>query len=408
MNMPTKITALQDAYDYLIVGGGMVADAAAKAVQEIDPNSTVGIIGTDPDDPVTRPALTKKLWTDPEFGFDQVWLKTVEQTGADLVCGLRVDAIDPSAHRIEAGEHTVGYRRLLLATGGEPTTLDLPDDDRIITFRTVEDYRRLRKLSGNGRRIAVIGGGYIGSELAAGLIQNDTEVVLIHPQQLIYEDSFPAHLAQRLTDIYREHGVTLRPGTKITGGSADADGVHLITDSGDRIDVDAAVVGVGITPNAELAEKAGLIVDDGVIVDSYLTSSDPDILAAGDVARYPDRILGRQRVEHVDNANQMGRQAGRNLTGAGEPYDHTPYFYSVMFGNRYEAVGTLDPSADLVETWSDDHQHGVVHYRDETGVVHGVLLWNVEDRLDDARSVISRSASGELDADQLTASIPPS
>jgi NADPH-dependent 2,4-dienoyl-CoA reductase/sulfur reductase-like enzyme len=406
MNESSTTSVPHDAYDYLIVGGGMVADNAAKALRDVDPTGSIGIIGLDPDEPVTRPALTKKLWTDPDFSFDQVWLKTAEQPHLDLVCGLRVDAVMPSRHRVRVGDQEIGYRRLLLATGGEPKTLDLPDDDRILTFRTVDDYRRLRELSGHGRRIAVIGSGYIGSELAAGLIQNDTQVVLIYPQKLIYQDAFPTELAERLTGMYTEHGVTLQPGTTVTGGSAGPDGIRLITDSGDQIDVDVAVVGVGITPNTELAQQAGLSVDDGIIVDSHLTTSDPDILAAGDVARYPDQILGRQRVEHVDNANQMGRQAGRNLAGAGEPYRYTPYFYSVMFGNRYEAVGTLDPSADLIQTWSDDHQRGVVHYLDGSGAVNGVLLWNVDERLDDARTVIARSAAGELDAEQIAAAIP--
>ncbi|SDR93584.1 NAD(P)/FAD-dependent oxidoreductase [Microlunatus soli] len=406
MNMPTTLTRPKDSYDYLIVGGGMVADSAAKAIQQVDPNGAIGIVGSDPDEPVTRPALTKKLWTDPEFTVDQVWLKTVEQTGADLVCGVQVDAIDRAAHQIEAAGRAIGYRRLLLATGGEPKRLDLPDDDRILTFRTFADYQRLRRLAGNRHRIAVVGGGYIGSELAAALVANDTEVEFIHPQKLIYEDSFPSHLARQLTDLYQQKGVSLRSGTMITGGSAGPAGIQLTTDAGDQIDADAAVIGVGITPNTELAEQAGLSVDDGVVVDSYLTTSDPAILAAGDVARYPDRLLGRQRVEHVDNAEQMGRQAGRNLAGAGEPYTYTPYFYSVLFGNRYEAIGTLDPSAELVENWSDDHQQGVVYYRDgRSGVVQGVLLWNVDGRTDDARSVIARSSSGDLAPDDLTTAI---
>jgi NADPH-dependent 2,4-dienoyl-CoA reductase/sulfur reductase-like enzyme len=383
----------------------MVADNAAKAIQELDPNASLGIIGSDQDEPVTRPALTKKLWTDPDFEFDQVWLKTVQQTGADLITGVRVESLDPAAHQVTAGGRTVGYRKLLLATGGEPQRMDLPDDDRIIFFRTVDHYRRLRSLSGGQRRIAVVGGGYIGTELAAGLAQNDTRVTMIFPQPRIYGGKFPDQLADRLTALYADHGVDLRPGTKVSGGSADTDGIRLQTEDGQTIEVDAVVVGLGIKPNVELAEQAGLDVDDGVIVDEYLTTSDPDILAAGDVASYPDRLFGRQRVEHVDNANAMGRQAGRNLAGAREPYDYTPYFYSVMFGNRYEAVGSLDSSAPTVEDWSDDHEQGVVYYLDDGGVVTGVLLWNVEDKTDEARSVIKRSQAGELTRDQLSGSI---
>ena len=418
MNQPNTVSTPADEYDYLIVGGGMVADNAAKAIQEIDPNGSIGVISSDPDEPVTRPALTKKLWTDPDFEFEQVWLKTVEQTGAQLITGQAVTAVDPDDHRVRVGERSVGYRKLLLATGGEPTRLELPEDDRIIYFRSVDDYRRLRDLAGkddNGkpRRIAVVGGGYIGTELAAGLTRNDTEVIMIFPQPLVYGEQFPEDLAEHLTKLYREHGVELRARTKITGGTAEPSRIRLVTDSGDEIDADAVVVGLGITPRTELAEKAGLAVEDGVIVDEYLTTSDPDILAAGDIASYPDPILGRQRVEHVDNANAMGVQAGRNLAGAHEPYDHTPYFYSELFGNRYEAVGTLDASANLVQHWADDdtggengQRRGVVYYLDDHGGVAGVLLWNVNEQTDRAREVIKKSREDKLGREQLINAIP--
>jgi NADPH-dependent 2,4-dienoyl-CoA reductase/sulfur reductase-like enzyme len=405
MNAANTITEPAGSYDYLIIGGGMVADSAAKAIQDVDPNGSIGIISADPDEPVTRPALTKKLWTDPDFEFEQVWLKTVEQTGAQLITGLTVDSIDPAQHTISAGGRTVGYRRLLLATGGEPTRLDLPEDDRVIHFRSVDDYRRLRRLAGGGHRIAVVGGGYIGTELAAGLAQNDTQVIMIFPQELIYAEKFPRHLAEHLTDLYRHHDIELHPQTKITGGEVQATGVRLSTDNGDEIEADAVVVGLGVTPRTDLAEKAGLEVTDGVIVDEFLTTSDPDVLAAGDIASYPDAILGRQRVEHVDNANAMGTRAGRNLAGAHEPYDYTPYFYSELFGNRYEAVGTLDASAELVETWEGDHDRGVVYYLDGRGGVAGVLLWNVDDKTDRAREVIKKSRDDRLDRDQLRTAI---
>jgi NADPH-dependent 2,4-dienoyl-CoA reductase/sulfur reductase-like enzyme len=350
--------------------------------------------------------LSKKLWTDPDFTFDQVWLRTVEQTGADLVTGVSVESIDPAAHRILAGGNTIGYRRLLLATGGEPAKLEIPDDDRIIYFRTVNDYRRLRKFAGDQHVIGVVGGGYIGTELAAALAQNDTHVIMAFPEDKLYGTKFPKHLAERLTTMYADHGVDLRPGTTITGGSTTASGISLTTGNSDAIRADAAVIGLGVQPRIDLAQRAGLKTDNGVVVDEYLTTSDPDILAAGDIASYPDQILGRQRVEHVDNANNMGSQVGRNLAGAHEPYDHTPYFYSVMFGNRYEAVGTLDASLDMVEDWADDQQSGVVYYLDDHGIVAGVLLWNNSGRTDEARRVLAKSRAGELSRDRLPGTIP--
>ena len=160
---------------------------------------------------------------------------------------------------------------------------------------------------------------------------------------------------------------------------------------------DAVVSGLGIEVQTELAESSGIATGDGIVVDAHLRTDRADVFAAGDVAEYPDRILGRRRVEHVDNAEQMGRQAGRNLAGAGEEYTHTPYYYSVVFGTRYEAVGTLDGSLETVEDWVEPLERGVVYYLDDDRVV-GVLLWNIDDRTDAARAVLTEDGPVDRDA----------
>jgi NADPH-dependent 2,4-dienoyl-CoA reductase/sulfur reductase-like enzyme len=238
-------------------------------------------------------------------------------------------------------------------------------------------------------RIAVVGGGYIGSELAAALVRNGVDTVLIHTGAVLGDAVFPPALAERFEKLFRDAGVEIVAGSKVEAGEADADGVRLVLEGGDEVRADAVVSGLGIDVATGLAEAAGLAVDDGIVVDAQLRSSADGIWAAGDVASYPDRLLGRRRVEHVDNANEMGRAVGRNLAGAGEPYTHTPYYYSAVFGIRYEAVGTLDSSLDTVEDWIDA-DHGVVYYLDDDRVV-GVLLWNVEDARDAARAVLAEA-----------------
>jgi NADPH-dependent 2,4-dienoyl-CoA reductase/sulfur reductase-like enzyme len=385
-------------YRYVIVGGGMVADSAARGIRELDPEGTIGILAEEETPPVARPALSKKLWTDPSFSFDDAWLDTEADTNATRHAGERAVEIDREERTVRT-EHGVvlAYGQLLLATGVSPQTLGLPDDERIIAFRSVEDYRRLREISGGRRRVAVIGGSFIGTELAAALVQNETEVTLVFPEGVLGGSVFPAPLAERFQRLYEEAGVRLAPSATVEGGTAGDEGIDLVLSTGETVSCDAAVIGVGVTPNIELAEAAGLETDDGVIVDERLRTSDPRILAAGDIASYPDAILGRTRVEHVDNATEMGRQAGRNLAGADEAYSHTPYFYSVVFGNRYEAVGTLDSSLTTVDNWSDDEERGVVYYVDGARVA-GVLLWNVEGRRDDARDAIANADANDREA----------
>ncbi|MEV7769372.1 FAD-dependent oxidoreductase [Microbacterium sp. NPDC086615] len=391
-------------FDHLIVGGGMVADTAARGIREIDADGSIGILSDDVDAPYTRPALSKKLWTDEEFTWDKVPLGTADDTGADIRLRTRVTAIRPEEREVDADGETFSYGTLLLATGGKPVALPIEDrsnGERALTFRTAEDYRRLRSLADEVDRIAVVGGGYIGSELAAALVQNGVDTVLIHTGAVLGDAVFPAALAERFEKLFRDAGVEIVAGSKVAGGDADATGARLELENGDVVRADAVVSGLGIEVATDLAEGAGLIVDDGIIVDAQLRTSTDGVWAAGDVASYPDRILGRRRVEHVDNANEQGRAAGRNLAGAAESYTHTPYYYSAVFGIRYEAVGTLDAALDTVEDWIDP-ERGIVYYLDDDRVV-GVLLWNVEDARDAARKVLAEA--GTLSRDDLAGRI---
>jgi NADPH-dependent 2,4-dienoyl-CoA reductase/sulfur reductase-like enzyme len=163
----------------------------------------------------------------------------------------------------------------------------------------------------------------------------------------------------------------------------------LATASNLEITADSVVVGIGIRPNVELARQAGLLLDDGIVVNEVLATSNPDVYAAGDVAMFYNSALGeRTRVEHEDNALMMGRQAGRNMVGAAEPYLHQPYFYSDLFELGYEAVGDLDARLETVADWEEPFHKGVIYYLQQ-GRVRGVLLWNVWEQVDAARELIA-------------------
>ena len=282
------------------------------------------------------------------------------------------------------------YEKLLLATGGRPRRLPF-DDDQIVYFRTVADYRRLRSACAKGDRFAVIGSGFIGSEIAAALTMNGKKVTMIFPGHDIGDRLFPRDLARYVSGVYREKGVELVPGEKVIASEARGDQRMLKTASGKTIVVDAVVAGIGIEPNIELAESIGLTTENGIVVDEFLRTSNPDIHAAGDVAAFYNPALGKRlRVEHEDNANSMGRLAGRNMTGMAEPYDYLPFFYSDMFELGYEAVGEVDSRLETFADWKRPNEEGVVYYLRD-GRVRGVLLWNVWEQVQAARALIAEA-----------------
>jgi 3-phenylpropionate/trans-cinnamate dioxygenase ferredoxin reductase component len=362
----------------------MTADAACRGIRDHDTDGTIGILGAESHEPYARPPLSKALWKGQEES--SVYRGTLD-LNVDLRTKRRGVAVDLELREAtdDAGEkHT--YEKLLLATGGTPRRLP-SGGDGVIYYRTLDDYRHLRGLAGDGVRVAVIGGGFIGSEIAAALAMNGCTVTMMFPGAGIGARLFPPELSKFVNDYYREQGVTVLPGELV----AEASGTSVETESGTTIEADAVVAGLGIVPAIELAEVAGLEVDDGVLVDEYgHASGRDDVYAAGDVARFPVRALGgTRRVEHEDHANTHGRVVGANMAGAGTPYDHLPFFYSDLFDLGYEAVGDVESRLDQVAEWVEPNRKGVVAYVDAAGRASGFLLWDVWGKVDSARELIS-------------------
>ena len=378
-------------YRYLIVGGGMTGDAACKGIRSIDPDGSIALVGDEPDPPYARPPLTKGLWLGKEES--SIWRGT-EDEGVDLHLGRTIVSLDLDAHTAtdDRGD-TYGYDRLLLATGGRPRHLPGAPEG-VVHYRTLADYHTLRAAAAEGTRVAVIGGGFIGSELAAALASNGCAVTMIFPEEAIGTRLFPRELALSLNDYYRERGVELVAGG-LVGGVERRDGGYRVTvDGGGAFDADVVVAGLGIVPRDELAADSGMATDNGIPVDDRgRVAGHDDVFAAGDVARFPARDLGRElRVEHEDHAKSHGRQVGRNMAGADEPYDHLPFFYSDLFELGYEAVGELDSRLETVAEWAEPHRKGVVCYQDAKGRPRGFLLWDVWGKVDAATDLIRAAA----------------
>jgi len=324
---------------------------------------------------------------------ESIWRQT-ESQGVILHLGRIAQHLDPQNRRVTDDQGTVyGYDRLLLATGGAPRLLPF-GGEQIIYFRTLDDYERLRALTAEGQRFAAIGGGFIGSEVAAALAMNGKAVVMAFPEEGIGSRMFPPDLAKFLNDFYRQKGVEVLPGELVASLEMRAGRpvlkVRNAQSQGEReVVTDGVVAGIGIQPNVELAQKAGLEVENGIRVDTSLRTSHPDIYAAGDVANFYNPALDKRlRVEHEDNANTMGRLAGQAMAGRTVTYDHLPFFYSDLFELGYEAVGEVDSRLQMVADWKDPYQEGVVYYLRD-GRVRGALLWNVWEQVDAARRLIA-------------------
>jgi NADPH-dependent 2,4-dienoyl-CoA reductase/sulfur reductase-like enzyme len=374
-------------YKYMIIGGGMTADAAVKGIRQVDESGTVGIITAEPDPPYERPPLFKDLWTNDKT-IDDIWCAT-EQKGAEIIRATRMTNLDPGKQEVIDDQGDVcRYERLLLATGGAPRHLPV-GDDHVIYYRTCTDYRRLRKLSEDATHFAVLGGGFIGTEIAAALKANGNQITMVFPESAVCGLMLPPDFASTLNVYYKDHGVTIVAGYKPSAIHADKGVLGIQLENGHMFSVDGIVAGIGVDPNTELAKRGGLDVNDGIVADEHLRTKHPHVFAAGDVANFYNPILDKRlRVEHVDNALTMGEIAGRNMAGEHHPYDHLPYFYSDLFDVGYEAVGETKPSLEVITGLKAPEDKGCIFYMENKGV-RGVVFWNVFGKMDAGRELIA-------------------
>jgi NADPH-dependent 2,4-dienoyl-CoA reductase/sulfur reductase-like enzyme len=368
----------------------MTADAAIAGIRAVDPNGSIGLLSDETHPPYNRPPLSKGLWKGKPL--ETIFRKSSKEN-AQIYLGRRAERIDPQSRKvIDDQGQSHSYEKLLLATGGSPRRLPFGGDE-IIYFRTLDDFQRLRSLTENRSRFAVIGGGFIGSELASALCDQGQEVVMLFPEEGIGSLLFPADLSGFLNDYYRQKGVEVLAGELVSNIEQRGKESALQMKSGREIVVDHVIAGIGILPNTSLAETAGIEVDNGIVVNKYLQTNQVDIYAAGDVANIYNPVLEkRQRVEHEDNALTGGQVAGRNMAGEATPYDHLSMFYSDLFDLGYEAVGELNPKLETVSDWQEPFKKGVVYYLDD-GHLRGVLLWNVWDQVASARQLIAESGT---------------
>lgn len=367
--------------DYLIIGGGLAGANAAAAIRENDKNATIVIVTDENHIPYDRVPLSKNYL----FGKmkrDVLYVKKQDFYTSEkiqVVSGRKAANIDPKNHTVKIDDGTeYMYKKLLLATGGRVRKLDIRDSELngVFYLRTIDDAESIMHTIERSRTAVVIGGGFIGCELAATFSKRGIVTTIIEAGPKILGRAFDSDTAGWIESYLERRGVKIMTKTtpaEIVGSNGKVTGVKL--QSGQVIPADFVVIGIGIVPNVELAVDAGLQVDNGIIVNEYLQTSHPDIYAASDVARFYSPVFGRyMRLEHYDLAVRQGRLAGENMTGRSKPFDELPYFFSFMFAIRIEAYGDLSKYDTVITRGNPSENGNFTKFYLDNGIVNAAVM----------------------------------
>jgi len=330
---------------YLLIGGGLASSQAAKQLREQDSQGGIALVGKEPYVPYDRPPLSKEflrgeksqneLFFDPEQYF--------RDHKIDLILGVAAQRLEPLKKTVTlANGESITFEKVLIATGGRPMRLKIPGSDLpdVHYLRTFDDSAAIAAKAGPGKRAVLIGGGFIGMEVAASLTQRGVQVTVIESQPHIWHRFADETLAGFFQDYCAQKGVSFFTGERVMEIRGKDRASSVMTQSGKEFRCDFVCVGIGIIPNVELAREAGLEIENGIVVNEYLQSSHPDIYSAGDVANYLDPIFGkRRRVEHWGHAEYCGQLAGQNMAGAKNKYDLLTYVWSDIFDLHLEFAG---------------------------------------------------------------------
>ena len=339
---------------YVIVGAGQAGSQAATTLREHGFAGRIVLLGAEADIPYMRPPLSKRFLGG-EMGEEQVWLRAPAYYAAadiELKLGVRVVGIDAAAGRVHLGNGLrLGYDKLLLATGARPRRLEVPGaaGPNIHYLRNLDDAKALREAIVPGARLAIIGGGYIGLEVASTAVLAGARVRVLEREERVLNRVTTRPISRFFDEVHRAHGVDIRCGVRVSAFEG-TDRLEAILCGGARFEADIALVGVGSEPDTDLAREAGLACDDGILVDAHCRTSDPAIYAAGDCTRHPSTLAGRPlRLESVQNAVDQAAVAARNMCGEACAYDKVPWFWSQQYEYKLQTAGVSDGHDEVLE-----------------------------------------------------------
>ncbi|XP_064636454.1 apoptosis-inducing factor 1, mitochondrial-like [Lineus longissimus] len=465
---------IPDSVNYLLIGGGTASYSAAKTLKKQSPKDKILIITEESNLPYSRPPLSKQLWMsedganlkfkgrdgkpasifyeDPSFYVPAADMMNSKEVG--YKCNRRVVKLDiPNQKAVLDDGHEIKYDRCLIATGGKPKNIpvfmnaDPKVQERVSLFRTAPDFQELDALTKKVKSVAIIGGGFLGSELACAIAAREgksgMKVTQMFPGTGCFGRILPEYLSDWTTDKVRAEGVDVKPGTNVTSASYANGQVALKLDSGQTLLVDHVVVCAGLNLNTDLAKTSGLEVDEvrgGYKANAELEAR-TNVFVAGDVASYYDIELGRRRVEHHDHATLSGRIAAENMMGAAKPFTEQSMFWSGLGRSvGFQAVGKIDSKLATLAVYTpatsnqpvvvketekvverfpfgggrrrrkgfgwfnkkviqnpDDFKKGVIFFLEDDKVV-GVIVWNIFNKLGEARKVMQQTKPKDITA----------
>jgi 3-phenylpropionate/trans-cinnamate dioxygenase ferredoxin reductase subunit len=338
----------------VIVGAGQCGVQAAASLRENGFQGRIVLIGEERHAPYQRPPLSKGYLAG-KLAPERIELRPASfytERDIERVFGTRVVAIDRAAGYVRLADgRTQGFDKLLLATGSRPRRLQVPGAGLagVYVLRTRDDADAIRAEWAPGRRLAIIGGGYIGLEVAAVAVTMGLQVTVLEAAERVLSRVTSPQMSAYFEEVHRRRGVEIRCGAAVAGFEGDGR-LHAVVCGGERIAADVAVVGIGIMPNVELASEAGLPCDDGIVVDEFCRTADERIFAAGDCTNHPSPLLGRRvRLESVQNATDQAKAAAANLCGKARTYAEVPWFWSHQYDLRLQTVGLVNGYDQIVE-----------------------------------------------------------
>lgn len=400
--------------DYLIIGGGLAGQAAVEAIRAEDKKNRVVLVTNESHLPYDRVPLSKQYLTG-KMRRDLVFLQREEYYASERVevlTGRAATALNAGGHIVQLDDgREINFKKMLLATGGRARKLSLPGCDLqgVFYLRTLDDSDAIKAALAESRRAVIVGGGFIGCEVAAACSATGLETTILEIGPSLLSLAVDEGTARFVTDFFIEKGVRVLAGktaARFVGEGGKLKAVEL--SDGETVSCDFAVVGVGIVPNTELASQAGLKVDNGIVVDEYLETEVEGIFAAGDVARFHSPLLGRSlRVEHYDLAVKHGGVAGANMVGEKKAFTEPPYFFSFQFNLNIQVVGEMSQRDRVVRRGPLQVPPGFIQFYIQGGRLNAVLLMNRPAReLSEARNLIAKRSPSVDEARLSDESVP--